>query len=78
MQDGLRSAFADLFGLDESEVTEELTPDSVDLWDSLNHLRLITALEEAFGIKLTMAEIEYMMGSVAKVREVLERHGAGQ
>lgn len=77
MQEGLRSAFADLFGLDESEVTEDLTPDTVDLWDSLNHLRLVTALEEELGIKLTMAEIESMMSSVGKMQEVIEQHVGG-
>jgi len=26
-------------------------------WDSLNHLRLVTALEAAFGIRFTMREV---------------------
>ena len=74
MRDELKSVLADAFGLDEADVTEDLTPEAVDSWDSLNHLRLVTALEEAFGIKLSMAEIESMMSSVARVQEVVERH----
>ena len=31
--------------------------DDAPLWDSLNHLRLITALEEAFGIRFEMREV---------------------
>lgn len=75
-QDELRRVLADVFGLDEAGVTEDLTPEAVTAWDSLNHLRLVTALEEVFRIKLSMAEIEYMMSSVARVREVVQRHAA--
>ena len=74
MQDELRRVLGDVFGLDEADVTDDLTPETLEGWDSLNHLRLVTALEEAFGIKLTMAEIESMMTSVGRLREVVERH----
>lgn len=76
MNEALQRVFADLFGLDEQEVTEDLTPESIELWDSLNHLRLVTALEEAFSVRLSMAEIEEMMSSVGRVRDVIQRHTA--
>ncbi|MCP1675794.1 acyl carrier protein [Natronocella acetinitrilica] len=76
MHDIITSTFADIFGLDEASITDDMTPETVELWDSLNHLRLITALEEAFGFRLSMSDIEYMMGSVARVREVVDRHAA--
>ena len=78
MNSNLQAVFADVLGLEEGEVNEELTPETVELWDSLNHLRLITALEEEFGCKFSMAEIEDMMKSVGRVREVLERHTGAQ
>jgi acyl carrier protein len=49
---------AELFDLDAAAVDPALTPEAVELWDSMNHLRLVSAVEEEFGIKLSMQEIE--------------------
>lgn len=48
---------ADTFSLDTGVVTPELTAEDVAGWDSLNHLRLISAVETHFGIRFTMAEV---------------------
>ena len=74
MRNELKEVFSDTFGLRPEDVSDNLTSDTMDNWDSLNHLRLVTAIEEAFGVTLSMADIEYMMGSFGKVCEVLERH----
>lgn len=58
MNPELRSVFADTLGLDPEAVTADTSRQSEPAWDSLNHLRLVTAVEEAFGIKLSMAEIQ--------------------
>lgn len=58
MNPELRSVFADTLGLDPDEVTVDTNRQSEPAWDSLNHLRLVTAVEETFGIKLSMAEIQ--------------------
>jgi acyl carrier protein len=49
---------AELFDLKAAAVHEALTPEDVELWDSMNHLRLVSAVEEEFQIKLSMQEIE--------------------
>jgi len=54
-------------------VTMELTPEDIGLWDSLNHLRLVTAVENAFDIKLTMSEIQ-SIDNIAKLDELVNRH----
>ena len=49
---------ADTFDLDDLAVTRETTAGDVEEWDSLSHVRLIVAIERAFKIKFTNAEIE--------------------
>ena len=49
---------AELFDLEAAAVHEGLTPEDVELWDSMNHLRLVSAVEEELQIKLSMQEIE--------------------
>ncbi len=63
-------AVTDIFELDESEVADKLTPDMVDLWDSLNQLRLVTSLEQEFDIKFSMKEIE-SIDSIGRLKELV-------
>ncbi|HET7314096.1 acyl carrier protein [Salinisphaera sp.] len=59
MNEQLRSVIADALDLEPAEVTPELTRGSDAVaWDSMGHLRLITAVEETFDIRLSMDEIE--------------------
>ena len=64
---------ADIFELDETEVADELTPDMVDIWDSLSQLRLVTAIEQDFDIKLSMDEIE-SIDSVGRLKRLVAEH----
>ena len=47
--DEVRQTIAEVFFIEESEVTSESTPDSIPAWDSMGHLNLILALEQKFG-----------------------------
>jgi acyl carrier protein len=48
---------ARVFELDEKSVSMDDSPQSIDRWDSLNHLKLITATEAEFGIRLRMQTV---------------------
>lgn len=65
------------FQLDEEDITDELSPESVALWDSLNHLSMITALEKTFQLKLSMKEIRSMV-TFRKIQEVVKDHLTGK
>ena len=43
---------AELFSLDPGKVGPEFTRDSEPLWDSLGHVQVIAAVEQAFGVSL--------------------------
>jgi acyl carrier protein len=64
---------AELFELDPAAVDDALTPEDVELWDSMNHLRLVSAVEEEFRIKLSMQEIESIR-SLAVLQALIEQH----
>jgi acyl carrier protein len=63
---------AELFDLDLTGVDDALTPEDVELWDSMNHLRLVSAVEEEFQIKLSMQEIESIR-SLGVLRALVEQ-----
>ncbi|MDH5671420.1 MAG: acyl carrier protein [Myxococcales bacterium] len=63
--------FRDVLDIDDLELTPELTARDVDEWDSLSHIRLIVAVEQALNIKFTTAEIS----TLANVGEFVELIG---
>lgn len=53
----LTPVFEDVF--DEQVVLGEgTTAEDVDEWDSVNHIRLVLAIEKAFKVKFATAEID--------------------
>lgn len=58
MNQKLADVMADILDVKATEITPDTVRDGHPTWDSLNHLRLMTAIEEEFGIQFTMDEIE--------------------
>ncbi len=63
----------DIFEIDESEVADQLTPDMVDMWDSLSQLRLVTSIEQEFDIQFSMEEIE-SIDTIGRLKELVRSH----
>jgi acyl carrier protein len=61
--------------VDPSQVTRASSPDTISAWDSLRHLQLVLAIEEAFAIQFAVEDIE-SMGSVGAVVDAVKRRGA--
>jgi acyl carrier protein len=56
----------------EQQVTPDLSFDTIAAWDSVNHLKLILGLEEAFRLRFSTAEIPNLV-SVGRIQEALSR-----
>ena len=69
--DQLTEIFQDVFDNDEIVATPELTAADVDEWDSLSHIRIIVAVEDAFNIKFSISEISELqnVGQMAALVE---------
>jgi len=52
---------------EDSQISVESSSETVEHWDSLGHMRLITALEERFGIELDVME----MAEVSTVQQLI-------
>jgi acyl carrier protein len=48
----VQSVIADVFGLEPQEVGPETSIETVEAWDSIQHLTLVLALEDEFEIAL--------------------------
>ena len=53
----LTEIFRDTFDNDDVVATPELTAHDVDEWDSLSHIMVMVAVEQAFGVRFAITEI---------------------
>ena len=54
--DKLNEVFSDVFD-EEITVSDTTTAADIEDWDSLTHITLISEVEEAFGIKMSMKDV---------------------
>lgn len=65
----LTDVFREFFDDGEIEIDAETTAEDIDDWDSLNHITLMAAVEDEFGIRLTMGEVSGLdnVGALAEI-----------
>ena len=57
MEDKINEVISNIFGTPLNEINGQSSPDTIENWDSINHMKLITALEEEFDVEFTDEEI---------------------
>ncbi len=72
MTDKVCRVVATIMGVPAGGVNEDSSPASLPAWDSLRHMKLILAIEEAFGLQLADDEI-VSMTNVRSIVALLER-----
>jgi len=70
----LKKVLADIFKIEVTAVNEDTSVDTVDRWDSLNHLNLILALESEFGVSFSEEQSVEIM-NYPLIKMVLQEHG---
>ncbi len=73
----VRRTFADVFNLPREEIKPETSPDNLKNWDSLQHLNLVLALEQDFGVRFNPEEIENLENVAAIEKLVGEKLAGG-
>jgi acyl carrier protein len=70
----LNDVVARILKVPVASVSDETSPETLPRWDSLNHLDLMTGIEDAYGIRFSTAEI-VRAKSVGEVRRLLREKG---
>ena len=74
IEDRIKNIMSVVFQISVDEIKEELSPDTIDTWDSLKHMNLVIALEEEFDFELTDSETVEIL-SFKLILEVLKDYG---
>ncbi|MDO8505878.1 MAG: acyl carrier protein [bacterium] len=69
----LHSILMRVLEVDEVTITDEMSPDTVETWDSYNGLMLVSELETVFDVHFTMDEV-VAVKNVKDIKDALQRH----
>lgn len=69
----LNEVFCDVFDDDEIVINDETTADDIEDWDSLEHINLVVATENCFGVKFNMGEVAKLKNVGAMVDLILSK-----
>lgn len=69
----LNKVFRDVFDDDDITVTETTTSADIDDWDSLEHINLVAAVEQEFGMKFNMGQVVTMKNVGEMVDIILQK-----
>ena len=69
----LNEVFRDVFGDSSLSVNENTTSADVEDWDSLEHINLIAAVENEFGLRFKMREVSGMKNVGEMIAIIAER-----
>jgi acyl carrier protein len=57
LEEKLKDVFAQQLNIAAADVSDAASPSTVAAWDSLKHVELILAIEDAFGVVFDAAEV---------------------
>jgi acyl carrier protein len=65
----LEEVFRDVFDDDSIKLSPDTTAADIEDWDSIEHINLVGAVEDEFGIRFSMGEVSGMkdVGEMAQI-----------
>lgn len=70
----LTEIFADVLNIPSTDITDQLSPNTLKTWNSMAHMKLVMAIEEAYDIVFTVDDVKSVK-SFADARQVLLQKG---
>ena len=72
MEDKIKKILAMIFEVDPVTINEETSPATVPEWDSLNHMKLVFAIEEEFEVEFSDEQI-IQLTNIANIINCLQK-----
>lgn len=66
----LKQVVSDILEVNIDDINENSSPDNIEKWDSLSHIKLVMAIEVEFNVKLTPDDMMDML-SVKLIKMIL-------
>ena len=69
----LKKVLCDVLKMKEGDIADELTPNDVETWDSINALILVSVLESTFNVRFTLVEV-MSVKCIGDITKLLRQH----
>lgn len=76
MRDKVFKIISQIMNVPIEQITDESSPDTIKKWDSLHHMNLILALEEALGVQFSDDEVVEMLSVELILLTLKEKDGS--
>lgn len=74
MSDRVTKVVSQVFGVPVARITDTDNPDTIDTWTSIEHIHLVMALQDEFGLSIDPDDAVEML-SVGMIRSFLTKKG---
>ena len=71
--EGVQNIFRDIFDQDDLIIENSTNSDTIEDWDSLNHINLVSAIEKEFKIRFALGELMTLKDVGALVDLMIEK-----
>lgn len=75
IEERIKNVMATVFDVNADTIDETASQDTIEDWDSVNHLNLVTSLEEEFSIEIPIEEVGNMLNFQLVAMLVKEQFG---
>lgn len=69
----LNEIFIDVFDDMDLKISENITNEDIEDWDSLMHISLIVSIEKSFNVKFSIEEVTNMKSIARIIDNLIER-----
>ena len=69
----IEEIFAGVFGVNLTEINDDISYINYEPWDSVKHMRIIAKIEEEYDIEFDMDDI-IAMETIKKAKEILKKY----
>lgn len=70
----LKNILANVFNVSSSSIDDNASVDTIENWDSLNHLKLVLALEQEFDVSFSEEQSVEIL-NLPLIKLTLQEHG---
>ena len=69
----IKNIMSAVFEMSVDEIDENSSPDNIESWDSINHMKIVVAMEEEFNVQFTDADIIELINMKLIMAVLLEK-----
>jgi len=69
----LQDIFRDIFDEDTLVISDKTSPSDIEAWDSLNHILLLSTVQDEFKIIITLEEMQSKINVESLVKIILTK-----